>query len=137
MHYEVSNFAKPGFECKHNLTYWLAKEYFAFGVNAHRYLNGLRTNNVRDLETYISSPCREIITEYPINYDFEKILLTSRLNSALDINLIEKVTAKSQNEVRNLLKELSNEGYIELSSDTIHLTEKGLFVNNEILLKLM
>ena len=137
IHYEVSNFAKPGFKCKHNLTYWEQKEYYAFGVNAHKFLNGLRTNNLRNLEEYMLNPSRETITEFPINYDFEKVILTSRLNSGLDINLIEKVTTKSPDEVKTALKDLSNEGFIELSGNNLHLTEKGLFLNNEILLKLI
>ncbi|MBI3591773.1 MAG: radical SAM family heme chaperone HemW [Candidatus Melainabacteria bacterium] len=137
IHYEVSNFAKPGYESKHNLTYWLAKEYFAFGVSAHRYLNGMRTGNTKNLEMYISSPNHETIIDYPINYNFEKIMLVSRLSNEFDVDLIEKVTTKNRGEIRNLLKDLSNEGFIELSRDKIHLTEKGLFVNNEILLKLI
>ena len=137
VHYEISNFAKSGYESKHNLTYWLAKEYFAFGVNAHRYLNGLRTSNKRDLETYISNPNLEMIIDYPADNNFEKIMLGSRLSQGFDINLIEKVTTKSQDEIRSLLNELSNQGFLELSRDKIHLTEKGLFLNNEILLKLI
>ena len=109
VHYEISNFAKPHYESRHNLTYWLAKEYFAFGLGAHRYLNRMRTSNARELETYIASPCIEKIIDYPIDYNFEKIMLSSRLN----------------------------EGFLELSRDKIHLTDKGFFVNNEILLKLL
>ena len=137
VHYEISNFAKPHYESRHNLTYWLAKEYFAFGLGAHRYLNRMRTSNTRELETYIVSPCIEKIIDYPIDYNFEKIMLSSRLNEGFDINLIEKVTTKSQNEIRRVLKDLSDEGFLELSRDKIHLTDKGFFVNNEILLKLL
>jgi len=55
--YETSNFAKPGFECKHNLKYWTGEPYIGYGVAAHGYyLNGkgaVRTENTADLETYI------------------------------------------------------------------------------------
>ena len=64
-------------------------------------------------------------------------MLGSRLSQGFDINLIEKATNKSQDEIRSLLNELSNQGLLELSRDKIHLTEKGLFLNNEILLKLI
>ena len=137
IHYEVSNFAKKGFECKHNLVYWLAKEYYAFGVSAHRYINGLRTCNVKDLETYIANPNLEIITDYPINYNFEKIMLTSRLNEGFDMNLIERVSTKSLSEIKKILYDLSSEGYLELSDKKVHLTDKGFFINNEILIKLL
>lgn len=52
-HYEISNFAKPGFECNHNLIYWKDREYAGFGAGAHSYLNGKRFNNVESIEKYI------------------------------------------------------------------------------------
>ena len=47
--YEVSNFAKAGNKSRHNMTYWLNKSYFAFGVGAHRYVDGIRSSNSRSL----------------------------------------------------------------------------------------
>ena len=137
IHYEISNFAKGGFECKHNLCYWQDEEYFAFGVSAHRYLNGLRTCNIRELEAYIKNPNLETILDFPLNNNFDKVMLGSRLKSGFDVSLIEQITHKSQAEVLKLLKSLSYEGLIELSGSKVHLTEKGMFVNNEILLKLI
>ena len=64
-------------------------------------------------------------------------MLTSRLTKGFDLNLIQEISAKSQVEIKNMLNDLSNAGFLELSRDKIHLTEKGLFVNNEILLKLI
>ncbi|MBI2996528.1 MAG: radical SAM family heme chaperone HemW [Candidatus Melainabacteria bacterium] len=133
IHYEISNFAKPEFESKHNLTYWQAKEYYSFGANAHRYINGLRTRNLRDLESYISYPNREIILDYPIDYTFEKIMLMSRLKEGFEVNLLKRSNPK----IKALLKELSKENFIELSGQKIHLTDKGMFINNEILLRLI
>ncbi len=52
-HYEISNFAFPGYECKHNLIYWKAREYAGFGAGAHSYLNAVRFSNVSDIEQYI------------------------------------------------------------------------------------
>lgn len=136
-HYEISNFAKRGYKCKHNLTYWENKEYFAFGVGSHRYINGLRTCNIKNLEEYISNPNIEYITYFPQDTNFEIIMLNSRLKSGFDINLIEKNSTKSQKEITSLLDELSKSGLIELKSNKIHLTDKGMFVNNEILLRLL
>ena len=53
--YEVSNFAKPGKSCSHNRTYWLAKEYLAFGPSAHGYVNNERYWNYRNLMRYLES----------------------------------------------------------------------------------
>ena len=52
-HYEISNFAKPGFESEHNLDCWNQKEYIGFGVAAYSYLNKKRFGNISNLEKYI------------------------------------------------------------------------------------
>ncbi len=51
-HYEVSNFAQPGYRCRHNLRYWERKEYLAFGPSAHGFLGSHRYANVRSLRQY-------------------------------------------------------------------------------------
>ena len=53
VHYEISNFARPGRECRHNITYWQNDPYFGFGVGATGYLEGIRAANSRDIEGYI------------------------------------------------------------------------------------
>ncbi len=52
-HYEISNFARPGFRCRHNQTYWQAIPYFGFGPGAARYINGVRSSNHRSTTTWI------------------------------------------------------------------------------------
>ena len=51
--YEISNYAQPGFECRHNLVYWANDAYYGFGLGAARYVDGLRATNIRDLKGYI------------------------------------------------------------------------------------
>lgn len=53
--YEISNWARTGHEAKHNLTYWRAEEYYAFGVSAHGYLNSYRYENTKDLKLYLDA----------------------------------------------------------------------------------
>ena len=52
-HYEISNFARPGFRCRHNQTYWQAIPYFGLGPGAARYINGVRSSNHRSTTTWI------------------------------------------------------------------------------------
>ncbi len=52
-HYEISNFAKPGFQCRHNHVYWANHAHYGFGVGAARYIHGVRELNTRDLHAYI------------------------------------------------------------------------------------
>lgn len=52
-HYEISNFARPGFECRHNEVYWTGYPYFGFGPGAASYLNGVRRQNHRSVTTWL------------------------------------------------------------------------------------
>ncbi len=52
-HYEVSSFSKPGFECRHNLNYWDNNSYVGLGPSAVSYIDGVRSENIRDAEEYI------------------------------------------------------------------------------------
>ncbi len=54
-HYEISNFALSGYECRHNLVYWRAEEYAGFGAGAHSYLDGKRFGNTAEIEKYINA----------------------------------------------------------------------------------
>ncbi len=53
--YEISNFARPGYECRHNLVYWKSREYAGFGAGSHSYLDSYRFNNVAQIEHYIKA----------------------------------------------------------------------------------
>ncbi len=64
-HYEISNFAKPGFESQHNLTYWKNEHYFGFGAGAHGYIDGVRYNNHGPIQHYLE-PLRA--NELPVIY---------------------------------------------------------------------
>lgn len=52
-HYEISNFSKPGFACRHNLIYWKTEEYIGFGAGAHSFFEANRFNNIYDIESYV------------------------------------------------------------------------------------
>lgn len=54
-HYEISNFARPGHECRHNLKYWNCEEYLGLGCAAHSYFSGMRFSMKRDIDLYINS----------------------------------------------------------------------------------
>ena len=78
--YEVSNFALPGFECKHNLTYWHDETYYAAGLGASGYIGNRRYTNTRSLTHYLQGKHvneEEIIT--PLDHEFEFLMLNLRL----------------------------------------------------------
>src|SRR5215207_6783130 len=62
--YEISNWAKPGHQCRHNLQYWRGRPYLAFGAGAHGYANGYRYSNILRIKTYIERLANPPITSY-------------------------------------------------------------------------
>jgi oxygen-independent coproporphyrinogen-3 oxidase len=86
IHYEVSNYAKPGFECRHNLRYWNQREYQGFGLGAHSYLNSKCTENTTDFDRYLLDPTvlQEEITIDPELHELEYIMLHLRSHQGID-----------------------------------------------------
>ena len=88
--YEVSNFARPGFESRHNLNYWRRGEYIGFGVAASSFMNGRRFTNTRDLDDYIKCilsdryPVVDNESVGPEDAKFEKVMLALRTAEGLD-----------------------------------------------------
>ncbi|AMV23618.1 Oxygen-independent coproporphyrinogen-III oxidase 1 [Gemmata sp. SH-PL17] len=68
-HYEISNFARPGFRCRHNERYWANEAYYGFGVGAARYVHGARELNVRDTKLYI----RKALSGEPVAFQREEL----------------------------------------------------------------
>jgi len=132
--YEVSNFAKKGYESKHNLTYWNNEEYYGFGVSAHGYTDGIRYSNYCSLEKYMNNPCSHeygrILTdkeklEEEIFLGFRKTngINTKKINEIYKINFEEKY--------KNILKKY-NEFFIK-TKDGYAFNLKGSMLSNEIL----
>ena len=138
--YEIANFAKPGFESKHNLTYWQNKEYLAFGVSAHRYYQGTRSSNFRSLKRYMREFLQDETSEIidsPTRLK-EAIFLGLRLrkginlkNLAIDFGVDLTVSRSSE------LAKLSDGGFVEIEGDNLRLTQRGVLVSNSVLSELI
>lgn len=91
--YEVSNHAKPGFQCRHNLNYWTGVDYLGYGPSAHSYFQDTRWWNPRDLRSYVKGmvddcDCGpEIESIDPITAANEMILTRLRLSDGLDLSV--------------------------------------------------
>lgn len=123
LQYEISNFAKNGFESRHNLIYWRAEEYVGIGPAAHSYFNGTRfavpRNTARFLENHAQ---RELVTEEnPDKYE-EKILLGLRLREG--ILLDERIEKR----LRLVPKEL-----FRVENGRVSLTPEGFLLSNSII----
>ena len=138
-HYEISNFAKPGFESKHNLDCWNQKEYIGFGVAAYSYIDNKRFGNISNIEEYIKN-CNNnefeknvIIEEVQDKYQKmnEYMILGLRKIDGVSIQEFEKNFNESPIMLyRKELKKLYEEKLITIDGDMIKLSNKGLDLAN-------
>lgn len=137
--YELSNFAKQGFECKHNIKYWTHIPYFGFGPSSHSYNNKRRFWNYRKVHNYYRAidqnqlPIEDL--EVIDNYKFiiEKIMLGLRYDG-LSINFISDIIKEDigyfiEHDIIPIKKSFQE------ISDTFRLSKSGFFMLNEIALK--
>lgn len=138
--YEVSNFCRPGFQSRHNLSYWNNEEYLAFGVSAHRYQNGVRSSNWRSLSKYMADPLGSEIYEVitPEMRLSECIMLGLRKRAGIDLVAFESEFGyRLQEEKQTAVKKLLEGGFISLTEDRLFLTQKGVPVSNSIIAELI
>lgn len=135
-HYEISNFAKPRKESKHNLNCWEQKEYKGLGLAAHSYINGIRYGNTNNLKEYIETTNFQKIKNIEEEQTLEDrkkeyMLLGLRKIQGVSISKFkEKYIENPLYLFRNELKKLVDEGLIKIDLDTIKLTNKGLNLAN-------
>ncbi len=135
-HYEISNFAKQGFEAKHNLKYWLCEEYLGLGPSAYSFVNGKRFGFVRDLGKYLLSP--EIISDGNGGDFFEYCMLRFRLSRGVDRKELEqRFGAALTDRLFKKAELLKNTEWIALENDNLRLTVRGFLVSNAVLEKLL
>ena len=149
-HYEISNFARPGYECKHNLNYWDRGDYYGAGLGAHSFIEGKRFHNTDDLDEYLTlisqgkSPVKgsEIIT--PDTAVSEAIFLGLRKTDGIHIESFARMYhINLVNAYEKELNELQDAGLIELVTSgcsygtDLRLTRKGLVLSNEVFKKFM
>lgn len=134
-HYEISNYSRQGFECKHNLKYWNAEEYAGFGPSAHSYINGERWWNVSSLSSYLSElgesklpvSAKETLTRTQFLDEF--VLLHLR-QGKLDAGELKRRFSVILDP--DLVAALQAAGYCTLTHDSLRLTRRGFIVSDEI-----
>ncbi len=143
-HYEISNFAKPGFESNHNLSVWNGEEYIGLGASAHSYFNGHRFNNVLDVDGYViktlkGESAKEGLIDIDKNHQMlEFILLQLRLIEGLSFEKFEKkFGVKFQEKYSIIITELITENLATTSKRNLVLTDKGLDLESYVLSKFL
>lgn len=137
--YEISNFARPGYESKHNLTYWNNEEYYGFGAGAHSYMHQVRKSNVGPVNHYIQQIQQGNL---PI-LEESHLSVTERMEEEMFLGLrkvegvsIETFISKYEKDPLELfsqqLAKLKRDGLIDMDSGYIKLTKKGMFLGNTV-----
>ncbi|WP_139994313.1 radical SAM family heme chaperone HemW [Paenibacillus paridis] len=142
-HYEISNFAKPGYESRHNSTYWRNEPYYGLGAGAHGYLNRMRHVNLKGITPYIDASAQKLprleTLEVPEDEAMEDLMMVG-------LRLLEGVPASRfskqfpghtlEGKFGAVINKLLNDGLLEAeqtADDTIYrLTDKGVLLGNEV-----
>ena len=143
--YEISNFAKPGFESRHNLKYWQCENWLGLGPAAHSSINGRRYSFPSDLRRFISCFGGGPVTD-PLTFlreegtvDAEEYIITSlRTADGLDLRLLsERYGCSLGPEKLGFISDCERAGLAEVSADNIRLTRDGFLVSNSIIAELI
>ena len=134
VHYEISNFAKPGYESKHNLSCWNQEEYLGFGIAAHSYFNGERYSNTEDFDKYFEHPeDSKIIHEKQTQEDTHRDFMLLGLRKIEGVKISDFKNKFIENPIylyRESLSKLVTQGLIEIDIDSIRLTNRGIDLAN-------
>jgi oxygen-independent coproporphyrinogen-3 oxidase len=139
-HYEISNWAKPGFESKHNLKYWRREPYLGFGAGAHSFSGTERWANAHDAADYVNAvqggrlPVEQHETLTAESALEEELFLGLRQLDGIDLARIERdygvrLTAR--------FDPLASAGLVRLEGSMVRLAPERLSVSNEVFVELM
>lgn len=138
-HYELSNWARPGHESRHNLKYWTGAPYWAFGVSAAGYDGQMRWSNTRNLHEYLDriesgvSPVAETIELDDEDKQSEALFLPLRLKHGVDLLVHQQRFGVNVPErYRDDLARLRAAGLIELTDERLKLSRAGTVLANEV-----
>ena len=133
--YEISNFARPGHESRHNLKYWTLGEYAGFGPGAHSDFGGVRYAYAADLDLYLRGRLvlseSETITQQ--EREREYIMLSLRTSTGIHVRTFENRFRRRFDVAENLLAEYEAHGLAQRTEDGWRLTPNGFLVSNAII----
>jgi oxygen-independent coproporphyrinogen-3 oxidase len=133
--YEFSNFARPGFESRHNLRYWDFEDWLALGPSAHGLWQGVRYENAADLAQYLNDPLGGSSETLSPQVQLENALIFGlRKTEGVSIRAIEaRFQVSLAERYAGPLQRYVDQGFLVWNSHTLRLTERGVPVSNAIL----
>lgn len=134
--YEVSNFAKPFFESRHNLVYWRDEEYYGVGVGASGFLNGVRYSNTRSLTRYLKGEGLALNEEKSGKSEF--LLSTLRLEEGFSLSDFKKRFGSNfLDEYKEKVEKLVSSGLLSINDGRVKPSDKGIELLDFVLLSLL
>ncbi|MEN8615324.1 radical SAM family heme chaperone HemW [Dehalogenimonas sp. THU2] len=142
--YEISNWAHPGFESRHNTVYWRRGEYLGMGVAAHSFIGGERIANSDNLDEYIEAsaagkaPSRTIEVISQETALAEAVILGLRLCEGVSLDDIDhEFSIDLQSRFTAEIAELSSLGLVEIEDSSLRLTARGRLLGNEVFVRFL
>ena len=140
--YEISNFAKPGYECRHNIGYWKRVDYLGVGLGASSLIDNVRYSNTRDLYTYLSVPAdslHETAAQITRNEQMEEFMfLGLRMRDGFYRDVFTQAFGIPIEAVYgDALNHLQQEELLLKREGRIYLTDKGMDLNNYVVAQFM
>ncbi len=152
-HYEISNWARPGHRCRHNLVYWQNREYLGLGAGAHSYFDGVRFSNVLLPNRYVElvgeslaeggerRSMRHVVageTVTPETAMADTMILGLRLLDGVSLAAFRARHGRAVDDVYGaVLDEFVANGIIERTATHVRLTPRGLLLSNEVFARLL
>lgn len=137
IHYEISNYAKNGYQSKHNLVYWNNEEYYGFGLSSTSYINNERITNTKNLRKYLNGEYLDtsVYEDKDIRMENE-IMLGLRKLDGIDLDIFKEKFNVSLEDIYNI-DNLISEGYLVKEDNYIKINKKYMYISNEIIVRIL
>ena len=137
VHYEISNYAKKGYESRHNLVYWNNEEYYGFGLSSTSYINNERITNTKNLRKYLNGEYLDtsVYEDKDIRMENE-IMLGLRKLDGIDLDRFKEKFNVSLEDIYNI-DNLVRNGYLIRDNNCIKIDKKYMYISNEIIVRIL
>lgn len=133
--YEISNYALPGFACRHNCGYWERREYKGFGLGAASLVDHMRFSNTTDLHRYLEGNWEGEAQERLTREEEmeETMFLGLRMREGVSFaHFRQQFGVEMETVYREVLQKLERQGLLEQTKETVRLTERGTDISNYV-----
>ena len=136
VHYEISNYAKNGFEAKHNLVYWNNEYYYGFGLGSTSFMNNVRMVNTKNLSKYLEGNYFGSSENEDINTRMEnEIMLGLRKFTGVNLNNFKNKYDKDLEDVFDI-DDLIRDDYLIREDNYLKINKKYMYISNEIIVRM-